>query len=119
MPSSSSPKSIRVGVRSPLRYRRATSAMPRTRWPIRAEKIQAMSAAPTKASPSAVSGHGRARLQVLADVGERQRDADEGDRRMLHRHGDVQHVDVERVAVALGAARGQLARASTISGRWA
>ena len=38
-------------------------------------------------------------LQLVADVGERQRHAHVADRRMPHGHGHVQHVDVQRIAV--------------------
>ena len=50
------------------------------------------------------------RLQLLADVGERQRHADERDRRMHDRHRDVEHVDAERRAVAPRPPQAALAR---------
>ena len=40
--------------------------------------------------------------QLLADVGHGERHANERDVRVLHRHGDVQHAHLERVAVPLG-----------------
>ena len=60
----------------------------------------------------------KAVCSVLADVAQRQGDADKSHRRMPDRHGDVQHVDVERVAEALRRVRGPSARASATSGRW-
>ena len=47
------------------------------------------------------SKHG---LQVITDVSQRERNPDETNRRMLDRDGDVQHVDIERVAVTFSAA---------------
>ena len=52
----------------------------------------------------------------MAHVGERKRDAHEGNLRMVDPHRYVEHVDVERVAVALRSAD-VAAPASTISGR--
>ena len=43
------------------------------------------------------------RLQLVADIGQRQRQADEGNLRMVDPRRDVQHVDVQRRAVARGA----------------
>ena len=78
--------------------------MLRTRIPMRPEISHAMPAAPSSATPSARSVAFTIGLQLLPDVGERQRHAHERDRRMMHRHRDVQHVDLQRVAVAPRAA---------------
>jgi len=49
-------------------------------------------------------------LQLIPHVGERQRDAHERNRRVLHRNRDVQHVHLQRRAVAAGAAEAGRAR---------
>ena len=72
-----------------------------------AEITQAMSDAPTSARPSASSVAVTIGCSCWRIVGQRQRDADERDRRMLHRHRDVEHVDLQRGAVAGAIGRGR------------
>ena len=49
-------------------------------------------------------------LKLLSHVSERQRHADDGNRGMLHRHGDVQHVDFQGVTVPPRAAESGASR---------
>jgi len=49
-------------------------------------------------------------LQLIADVGQGQRHAHERNRRMVHGHGDVQHVDVDGVAVTARRSESAFAR---------
>ena len=88
-------------------------------WPMRAEKIHAMAAPPSSARPSAVSVAREHRLQLLADVGQRQRHAHERDRRMAA--PAPRRTACRSSASRCSAARGRcpVARASTTSGRCA
>ena len=109
----------RGGVRSPARYRCATSAMRvhAASDPPRDHPGDQRRRRPARA-PSASSVSVDDRLQLLrgssVSGSARRTNAIAG---CLHRHGDVQHVDVQRVAVPARPPDAREPRASTTSGR--
>ena len=84
--------------------------MVRTRAPIRPDTTHAIAAAPASARPSASTRHAGDRLELVPDARERKRHAHDPDARMADRHGHVEHVDVQRIAVAARSADARRAR---------